>query len=83
MKAAQIPLNFRDYCADILIPLNICRRETWHSPFQCTDLRHAYEKCQHDEYARKRKRPERRPALTPAASHAGAVRVLTQSRFMS
>ena len=51
MKAARVPLPFRDYCAHILIPLNECRYKHWFSPFQCTDLRHAYEKCQYDECA--------------------------------
>jgi NADH dehydrogenase (ubiquinone) 1 beta subcomplex subunit 7 len=51
MKAARIPLNFRDYCAHILIPLNECRVKTWYTPWNCTDLRHSYEKCQHDECA--------------------------------
>ena len=51
MKAARLPLQMRDYCAHILIPLNECRRQTWYSPFKCTDLRHGYEKCQYDECA--------------------------------
>ncbi|KAL1519187.1 hypothetical protein AB1Y20_003447 [Prymnesium parvum] len=53
MKAARIPLVFRDSCAHILIPLNQCRKQTWYSPFKCTDLRHSYEKCQYDEYMRR------------------------------
>ena len=53
MKKHQVPLVFRDYCAHILIPLNECRRETWYSPWKCTDLRHSYEKCQFDEYERR------------------------------
>lgn len=51
MKAARVPLVFRDYCAHILIPLNECRVKTWYSPYKCTDLRHSYEKCQYDECA--------------------------------
>lgn len=53
MKDARLPLNFRDYCAHILIPLNECRRETWFSPYKCTELRHAHEKCEYDEYMRR------------------------------
>ena len=53
MKAARIPLNFRDYCAHILIPLNECRTKSWFMPWACTDLRHSYEKCQYDEYERR------------------------------
>ena len=53
MKAARVPLNFRDYCAHILIPLNECRVKTWYSPWKCGELRHSYEKCQYDEYQRR------------------------------
>ena len=53
MIAARLPLEYRDYCAHILIPLNECRRQTWFSPWKCTDLRHSYEKCQYDEYQRR------------------------------
>ena len=53
MKAARVPLLFRDYCAHILIPLNACRVKTWYSPFQCSELRHAYEKCEFEEYERR------------------------------
>jgi len=53
MKAARVPLLFRDYCAHLLIPLNECRIKTWYSPFKCRDLRHGYEKCQYDEFTRR------------------------------
>ena len=53
MKANKVPLLIRDYCAHILIPLNKCRVKHWYSPFQCQELRHSYEKCQHDEYLRR------------------------------
>uniref|UniRef100_A0A6T9HKM8 NADH dehydrogenase [ubiquinone] 1 beta subcomplex subunit 7 n=1 Tax=Haptolina ericina TaxID=156174 RepID=A0A6T9HKM8_9EUKA len=53
MRDARVPLHFRDYCAHILIPLNECRHKTWFAPYKCTDLRHAYEKCQYDEFQRR------------------------------
>ena len=53
MKDARVPLNFRDYCAHLLIPLNECRVNTWYSPWKCGDLRHSYEKCQYEEYERR------------------------------
>ena len=123
MKAAKVPLPFRNYCAHLLIPLNECRKAratlgggkgvgsgsgkgegrgmdrsgrvsrrgperrplsgtcperdlvssgkrpslpsvscaqaTFYSPFQCSDLRHAYEKCEFDECGP----PARPPAL--------------------
>jgi hypothetical protein len=49
MKAARLPLSFRDYCSHLLIPLNKCRRETMYMPWKCSDERHSYEKCQYVE----------------------------------
>ena len=48
MAEARVPIGYRDSCANILIPLNECRRETVYLPFFCQELRHAYEKCQYD-----------------------------------
>jgi NADH dehydrogenase (ubiquinone) 1 beta subcomplex subunit 7 len=53
MNAARVPLAYRDYCAHLLIPLNECRVETYYAPWKCTDLRHAYEQCQYDDYLRR------------------------------
>lgn len=50
MKDAQVPINFRDYCADILIKLNECRKANYWMPGKCEELMHAYEKCQYHEY---------------------------------
>jgi len=50
MKAARLPVAFRDYCAHLLIPLNKCRHEQLYMPFKCMDERHGYEKCQYIEY---------------------------------
>ena len=49
MKAAKIDLAYRDFCADLLIPLNKCRRHTFNMPWKCEHERHAYEICQHHE----------------------------------
>ena len=70
MKDARVPLQFRDYCAHLLIPLNQCRSQTWFSPWKCNQLRHSYEECQYIECAAARNtlaattesRPRRRPA---------------------
>jgi len=51
MEAARLDLGYRDHCAHLLIPLNECRQQTSYMPWSCQDLRHAYEKCQYDEYA--------------------------------
>ena len=50
MEDARLDLGYRDHCAHLLIPLNECRQKTAYMPWQCQDLRHAYEKCQYDEY---------------------------------
>ncbi|ETV88733.1 hypothetical protein H257_00247 [Aphanomyces astaci] len=50
---ARVPLSYRDQCGGILIPLNDCRRETAFAPWKCQDLRHAYEKCQYDEWKKR------------------------------
>ncbi|KAG7378833.1 NADH dehydrogenase 1 beta subcomplex subunit 7 ndufb7 [Phytophthora pseudosyringae] len=50
MVDAKLPLHYRDTCAGLLIPLNECRRATFFLPWKCQDLRHAYEKCQYEEW---------------------------------
>lgn len=47
LKKHQIPLNVRDNCAHLLVPLNVCRRETGFNPDRCTHQRHIYEECQY------------------------------------
>lgn len=50
LNEAQIPMAWRDYCADLLIPLNKCRRENFWWPSSCEHEKHAYEKCQYQDY---------------------------------
>lgn len=50
LNEAQIPLAWRDYCADLLIPLNKCRRANFWWPSSCEHEKHAYEKCQYLDY---------------------------------
>ena len=49
MRAAKLPISFRDYCAHLLIPLNKCRQDTMYMPFKCGHERHEYEKCMYIE----------------------------------
>jgi NADH dehydrogenase (ubiquinone) 1 beta subcomplex subunit 7 len=49
MKAAKIPLGFRDNCAHLLIGLNECRQANMYLPWRCEHERHSYEKCQYEE----------------------------------
>jgi NADH dehydrogenase (ubiquinone) 1 beta subcomplex subunit 7 len=55
MVAARLDLQWRDYCAHMLIPLNKCRRANLYMPFRCVDERHAYDKCQWMQFNRRTK----------------------------
>ncbi|KAI9356375.1 B18 subunit of NADH:ubiquinone oxidoreductase [Pilaira anomala] len=55
MAKSRIPFEYRDYCAKLLIPLNKCRGETFYLPWKCETERHAYEKCQYDDFKRRMK----------------------------
>jgi NADH dehydrogenase (ubiquinone) 1 beta subcomplex subunit 7 len=54
MAANNLPMHVRDYCADVLIPLNKCRRKEMYAPWACHDLMHSYEICMYKEYERRR-----------------------------
>ncbi|KAJ7645119.1 NADH-ubiquinone oxidoreductase B18 subunit-domain-containing protein [Mycena polygramma] len=43
LKAHKVPLQWRDGCSALVIPLNICRRKTMYMPWECDHERHAYE----------------------------------------
>ena len=53
MSEARVPLEFRDYCAHLLIPLNKCRYDNYYLPWKCEKERHAYEMCQYRDYKRR------------------------------
>ncbi|KAF9487823.1 hypothetical protein BDN71DRAFT_1478372 [Pleurotus eryngii] len=55
LKANKVPLGWRDQCSALLIPLNVCRKDTMYLPWKCEDERHVYEKCQYDDYVRRMK----------------------------
>ncbi|KAK9471556.1 NADH-ubiquinone oxidoreductase B18 subunit-domain-containing protein [Dipodascopsis tothii] len=50
MKAAKIPLAYRDRCAGLLIKLNKCRIEGSYLPWNCENERHEYEKCEYLDF---------------------------------
>ncbi|KAG0687023.1 hypothetical protein C6P40_003020 [Pichia californica] len=58
MKKHQIPLAFRDRCAGLLIPLNICRKNGGYLPWTCVEERHDYEHCQYLDFKRRIKELE-------------------------
>ena len=47
LKAAKIPLAFRDKCGHLLTDLNKCRRATYFNPASCGHERHTYEECEY------------------------------------
>ncbi|KAK5453495.1 hypothetical protein LTS15_006680 [Exophiala xenobiotica] len=53
MSEARIPLQYRDGCANLLIPLNKCRHENSWMPWRCENERHSYEKCQYEEFKKR------------------------------
>ncbi|KZT21254.1 hypothetical protein NEOLEDRAFT_1244693 [Neolentinus lepideus HHB14362 ss-1] len=55
LKAHKVPLGWRDQCSALLIPLNVCRKDKYYLPWECGHERHAYEKCQWEDYMRRMK----------------------------
>ncbi|PYH48674.1 NADH dehydrogenase [ubiquinone] 1 beta subcomplex subunit 7 [Aspergillus saccharolyticus JOP 1030-1] len=53
MSDARLPLQYRDSCAHLLIPLNRCRQQEYYLPWKCEDERHSYEKCQYEEFKKR------------------------------
>ncbi|KAJ8081934.1 hypothetical protein PM082_007780 [Marasmius tenuissimus] len=53
LKKARVPLGWRDNCSALLLPLNVCRKEKNYWPWECEHEKHAYEKCQYDDYLRR------------------------------
>jgi NADH dehydrogenase (ubiquinone) 1 beta subcomplex subunit 7 len=70
LKKHQIPLPYRDNCAHLLVPLNICRRETYFYLDSCQNERHLYEEC---EYIAWNQRVEAKKKLKEAAAIAEAA----------
>ncbi|ETW84650.1 hypothetical protein HETIRDRAFT_314750 [Heterobasidion irregulare TC 32-1] len=55
LKTNKVPIAWRDQCSALLIPLNVCRKDKYYLPWECENERHAYEKCQYDDYVRRMK----------------------------
>ncbi|XP_015750518.1 PREDICTED: NADH dehydrogenase [ubiquinone] 1 beta subcomplex subunit 7-like [Acropora digitifera] len=49
MADAKLPLQGRDYCAHLLIPLLKCRKETYFMPWKCHHEKHLWERCEYDD----------------------------------
>ncbi|EXJ77116.1 NADH dehydrogenase (ubiquinone) 1 beta subcomplex 7 [Capronia epimyces CBS 606.96] len=70
MSEARLPMAYRDSCANLLIPLNKCRHETWYLPWKCETERHSYEKCQYEEFKKRVAKMDELRASKAAASSA-------------
>ncbi|KAJ1927274.1 NADH dehydrogenase 1 beta subcomplex subunit 7 ndufb7 [Tieghemiomyces parasiticus] len=68
MMEYRVPLEVRDYCAHLTIPLNRCRRDNYFLPWTCKHEKHEYELCQYSDFVRRinmhkaKKRQEREEA---------------------
>ncbi|CDO70354.1 hypothetical protein BN946_scf184613.g4 [Trametes cinnabarina] len=51
LKAAKVPLGWRDQCS---------AKEKMYLPWECENERHAYEKCQYEDYMRRMKELSKR-----------------------
>lgn len=49
MAEAKVPLNLRDYCAHLFIPLMQCRKENYYLPWKCKKEKHSWDECQYQE----------------------------------
>ncbi|GAA5852287.1 hypothetical protein JCM5353_004591 [Sporobolomyces roseus] len=65
-KGARVPIGWRDQCGKLLVPLNVCRHENLYANWKCDDERHAYEKCQYDDYISRMKALEKKTRLEAA-----------------
>lgn len=49
MAEAKVPLNLRDYCAHLFIPLMICRKDNYYLPWKCKHEKHLWDECEYQE----------------------------------
>ena len=72
MMDAKVPLQYRDWCAHLYIPLKKCRIETRFMPWKCKHERHEWDECQVADYYR-RIRDKHRLKLKADADAAAAA----------
>jgi len=68
LKDHQVPVAVRDNCAHLLVDLNVCRRQTFFNPDQCTHQRHIYEECQYIAWDRRVQAKKKAKAAELAAA---------------
>ncbi|XP_064499668.1 NADH dehydrogenase [ubiquinone] 1 beta subcomplex subunit 7 isoform X3 [Pseudopipra pipra] len=50
LAQARIPLEQRDFCAHHLLKFLRCQRDNFPLPWGCSELRHHWDSCQHEDY---------------------------------
>ncbi|NWU47296.1 NDUB7 dehydrogenase, partial [Dromas ardeola] len=63
LAGGRVPLEQRDFCAHHLLRLLRCQRDAFPVPWDCHDLRHAWDACQHRDYVMRMKEFERERRL--------------------
>lgn len=49
LAEAKVPLNLRDYCAHLFIPLMKCRKDNYYLPWKCKKEKHQWDECEFQE----------------------------------
>ena len=49
LAEAKVPLNLRDYCAHLFIPLMKCRKDNYYLPWKCQKEKHRWDECEFQE----------------------------------
>lgn len=70
LKSALIPLEHRDFCADLAIDYKRCRRDTFPFVVKCSHEKHAYLNCKYEDFVIRAKEYERERRLKVKAEEA-------------
>uniref|UniRef100_A0A1B0A087 NADH dehydrogenase [ubiquinone] 1 beta subcomplex subunit 7 n=1 Tax=Glossina pallidipes TaxID=7398 RepID=A0A1B0A087_GLOPL len=63
MVSAKLPLEDRDYCADVLLKYRACRTRVFPFLYKCHHERHEYMTCEYEDYVLRMKEFERERRL--------------------
>ncbi|KAJ3613945.1 hypothetical protein NHX12_017523 [Muraenolepis orangiensis] len=63
MCAARLPLEQRDYCAHHLLRFMKCKRDHWPNLLACSNQKHDWDLCEHQDYVMRMKEYERERRL--------------------
>lgn len=63
LSSAKIPVEFRDFCAHLLIDYQVCRYKNFPLVYRCSHQKHAYMICEQEDYLMRMKEFERERRL--------------------